>query len=89
MPTLKERKRYLLFKGNKMISREEFLTKMKESFGDFGLAKSGLNLVLTKSNKGIVQVTHTYTDETQIALSLNDYDVLKISGILNKLKGGL
>ena len=44
---------------------------------------------IDKSNKGIVQVTHTYTDETQIALSLNDYDVLKISGILNKLKGGL
>lgn len=89
IPTLKEKKRYILFKSLKFIRNEEFFGDMKNMIGEFGIARSGLNLVISKQKKGIIQVAHKFLDEIQVSLLLTDYDVLKVSGVIGKLKGGL
>ncbi len=79
MPTLKERKRYLLFEilpeDRKMdfsvVSRE-----IRESMFDFigtrGMSEASMHVLSDKynNNRGIIRVNHTYVAHTKSALAL-------------------
>ena len=77
---------------------EDYIQSGLRNFvGDLGLAKSGLKFISKKSNKGILQVNNKSLNEVRTGLALineiNDVPVsirtLKVSGVINKVKGEL
>ena len=101
-PTLKERKRYILFK----IISEQTLEKGKvteliknaglQFLGEWGMAKSGLQFLpeTWKKDRGIIRVGHKYVNEAKATLAfVKEYKgqkvtitCLKVSGNIGKLK---
>ncbi len=104
LPTLKEKKRYLVFEviSDKKIGYSSAINKImqriSEFIGELGMARANVN-VLEHWNKqrGILKVNHKYVDEIKAGLTLvnkiDNQDVivrcLTVSGILNKAKGYL
>lgn len=101
LPSLKEKKRYLAFEvvSKNPVSfkdvKESIISKYKEYFGIFGLAKANLKILDEwKNKKGIIKVENKYVDETKSSMVLikkiNDQNVIVrcigVSGIINKLK---
>ncbi len=98
IPTLREKKRYLVFKTitEAEISfgsiKEAITSSFKELFGVIGLAKAGIEFVEYKNNYGILRVNNKYTDNVKASFctlrKINKYDVILrsegMSGILNK-----
>ncbi len=101
-PTLKERKRYILFKINSgsEVEKEDvskLVTKAGLQFlGEFGMARAGIQFLAETWNgkTGIISVNHDYVDETKACLALvKEYNgkpiaisCLKVSGSVEKLK---
>ena len=96
LPSLKERKRYLLYRINKAKTLDkEILYKMiKEFLGVLGMSKAGVMILNNDGDSGIIRVNHNYVDEVKVALALiNNYngnelkiETIKVSGVINKLK---
>ena len=96
IPSLRERKRYLLYKviSDKQHSNEKVkeavLTGIKNFLGTYGMAKAGIMHV----TNNILRITHTETDKVKTALSLiSEIDGQRtivqtkyVSGSLNKIK---
>lgn len=82
LPTLKERKRYILFEVNSSQGIEkgkvgEQVNKICLRFlGELGMAKAGVQFLPETYNKrtgkGIIRVGHKYVDEVKAALALID-----------------
>ena len=101
LPTLKENPRYLLFKiksSSKFLktdAEKHIMFECKRFLGELGIGKAGLNFMSfdKKSQLGVIRTNSKYLDETKAALTLIKklcsktvkVDVLKVSGILNKL----
>ena len=99
LPTLKERKHYILFKINSKHKRDkneisDIVTKACLAFlGEFGYAKAGVSFLKetwnSENQSGIIAVNSKYTDQLKVALSLVKevkIETLKTSGVINKLK---
>lgn len=97
IPSLREKKRYLRYKiiGNKISYKdvnEEIKKKMHDYTGRLGMAKAGLIFM-----NNIIRVNNRFVNELKASLNLvskiNNKDVIvksdKVSGNLNKVKGGL
>ncbi|MBI2671555.1 hypothetical protein HYX16_01340 [Candidatus Woesearchaeota archaeon] len=99
LSSLKERKRYLLYKitGVEKIEKEFIYEMIKKFLGELGTGKAGVMMLNSKGNKGIIRVNHDHVDEVRVALGLiNNYDnndvkveTIKVSGAINKLKEGI
>jgi len=101
LPTLKENPRYILFriksslKFSKTDAEKNIMLDCKRFLGELGLGKAGLNFMKfdKKYQLGIIRTNSKYLDETKTALTLikklssknAKVDVLKVSGIMNKL----
>lgn len=101
LPTLKENPRYVLFKlksssdFSKIDAQKHIIVECKQFLGELGIAKSGLNFISfdKKFQLGVIRTNSKYLDETKAALTLIKklcskkvkIDVLKVSGMLNKL----
>ena len=80
LPTLKERKRYILVKviSSTEIQKSDLVETVAKAglqfLGELGLAKSGMQFLPetydTKTKTGIIRVNHKYTDEVRAALTL-------------------
>lgn len=104
LPTLKERKRYILFEvySKEKVEKEEVKKQVTKAclqfLGELGMAKAGVQFMpeTYKNNKGIIRVGHRHVDEVKASLALiNEIDgkkvsfnVVKVSGLVGKLKGG-
>ncbi len=100
LPTLKEKKRYIVYEAisEKKISEKGLEKDVSDNvlkfLGELGIAKAGFMLVETKENKGIVKTNVKYQDEVKMALSLiknigkekTTINVIGASGILNKAR---
>lgn len=91
LPSLKERKRYILYRTNKKMDKEEIENSLKLFIGELGFARSGLRFIKHENDKGIIQVNHNFVDEVKTGLALiyrSDLMIrtLKVSGTLNSLK---
>ncbi len=85
-PTLKERKRYILFKilSDKKIDKETIAKQCTDAclkfLGEFGCAEAGVQMLPETWNKqtqtGIIKTGHKWVDETKTALTL----ITEISG---------
>ena len=99
LPTLKERKRYLVFEivSNPIkfkIVSEAIWDGVLGYLGTKGTAQAGIWLLNDKynNNKGIIRIGHKYVDDVKASLALikkmDNTDVivksLGVSGILNK-----
>ena len=99
LPTLKERKHYILFKVKSKLKRDkeeisDMVTKACLAFlGEFGISKAGVTFLKEMWNKktqtGIIAVNTKYVNHVKVALSLikdAKIETLKTSGVINKLK---
>ncbi|HLD02862.1 MAG TPA: Rpp14/Pop5 family protein [Candidatus Nanoarchaeia archaeon] len=99
LPSLREKKRYMVFeisKGNADMetSLKAIDHELRKFLGEIGYGKAGIMMVETKDNKAIMKVNHKHVDEARLALSLvkdiNHEKVairtLGVSGILKKAK---
>lgn len=100
MPTLREKKRYMLFDiiSDKKFTTEDIvkaINKVKEEFfGKYICSKVGLLILKNKieNNKGIIRVNRKFVNHAKVMLSMitkikdNDAIVrtIKVSGILKK-----
>lgn len=101
LPVLKDKKRYILYEidsKNKMNNPNNVIkSKLREFIGDLGLARSGIKFINYKNNKGILQINNKSVDEIKTGLSLIDeinhqkvrFRSVRVSGVLNKVKGGI
>ncbi|HLC58396.1 MAG TPA: Rpp14/Pop5 family protein [Candidatus Nanoarchaeia archaeon] len=100
MPSLKEKKRYLVYE---VISDEKFsysdikleiINNFKNFFGLEGLGKAGLDFIEYENNKGIVKVSAKGVDMLKASFcflrKINKGDVvirsLGLSGMINKAR---
>ena len=98
LPTLKEKKRYLVFevvsKKPVKLNKVELMNKIHDFLGILSSSKAGIQLIKTKGNRGILRVSHKYVDHLKSALlfikDLSDQDVIlntvTVSGILKKVE---
>lgn len=96
IPSLKEKKRYILFKvlGKKLGAGElaSLISKAgHQLLGELGLAKAGLHFLPETWNgeTGIIRVGHKFTDEAKAVLALVKevtITTIKTSGTIKKLK---
>ena len=102
LPTLKEQKRYLLFRilsnlsVDKSLCRDAISKATLRFLGELNCAKAGINFLGEnyKDNQGIIRVGSKYVDEVKVALaSIREidgqsatFDVIKASGNVGKLK---
>lgn len=90
LPSLKERKRYILYQINKKMDKYEIERNLKDFIGELGLAKSGLRFIKHQGEKGIIQVNHNFVDHVKTGLALiYKPDIMirtvKVSGSLRRL----
>jgi RNase P/RNase MRP subunit POP5 len=101
LPTLKENPRYILFriksssKFSKKDAEKNIMFDCKKFLGELGIGKAGITFMKfdKKYQLGIIRTNSKYLDETKTALTLikklssinAKVDVLKVSGIINKL----
>ncbi len=100
MPTLREKKRYLVYEvlSDDDLSfkdiKESIILSFKDLFGLSGLAKAGLDFLEYDHNKGIVRVSTKGLDMLKASFcflrKINKHDVilrsLGVSGILKKAR---
>jgi RNase P/RNase MRP subunit POP5 len=89
LPTLKEKKRYIVFeivsktkfKDSKAIE-EQIIDSSLKLIGQLGVAKAGIQPISfnEESQRGIIRVGHKYTDELKTSLTfikqINNKDVI-------------
>jgi RNase P/RNase MRP subunit POP5 len=99
LPSLKERKRYILIRISGNIEKKDEVAELVakaglQFLGEFEMAKAGIQFLSETWNKkektGIIRVGHKHTDALRAALALTKpkIECLKVSGSLKKLKGG-
>lgn len=104
LPSFKEKQRYLTFKVisdtklTKMDTYNAIEKATKDLVGNLGLANIGfLKLNHWENNQGIIRVNSTGADTLKASLAtidnINNHKAIiksiKLSGLLNKAKGGL
>ena len=86
MPSLREKKRYIVFElqGNNVFPAIE--KALNDFLGILGMSKVNPVIMKDKYNgkRGIIRINHAYKDETITALALANAKVVGVSGILNK-----
>ena len=83
LPSLREKKRYIVFETNNPNKIESAL---KDFLGVLGMSKVNPEVMKDKfkKNRGIIRINHAYKDEVITALSLVNVKVIGVSGILKK-----
>jgi RNase P/RNase MRP subunit POP5 len=82
MPSLKEKKHYLVFKGEKRAAENALF----EFLGVLGMAKANPQIIDIKGDKGIIMFNRDFTDEVRTALVFSGIHTIGISGTINKAK---
>jgi len=100
IPTLREKKRYIVFKtikeGTLSFSdlKKAIIESFKELFGVIGLSNAGIDFIEYKNSTGILRVNNRYVDHARASFctlrKINKQDIILrtigVSGILKKAK---
>jgi len=95
LPTLKEKKRYIVFEAisEEKISKDDLEKTvnlgLKDFLGKLLLAKSGARIMKTKNNKGIILVNNKYVNEVKSSLLMIKKPVFRsilTTGTIKKAK---
>ncbi|MBS3071145.1 MAG: hypothetical protein A2639_00480 [Candidatus Staskawiczbacteria bacterium RIFCSPHIGHO2_01_FULL_34_27] len=85
-PSMREKKRYLLLKGNNL--NEDVEKTILDFIGILGMSKAGFKWIKRGKNSAIISVNREMMNEVRASFSAskNDIVVEKVSGSLKKLK---
>ena len=85
-PSMREKKRYLLLKGNNL--NEDVEKTILDFIGILGMSKAGFKCIKRGKNSAIISVNREMMNEVRASFSAskNDIVVEKVSGSLKKLK---
>ncbi len=95
LPTLKEKKRYLVYQASDDLENHNSLIEQCNSLlGIFEGSKAGLQLISSKNSRGIIRVATKYLDKLKFCLSIIkevggkkvSIKTVYASGLLNKAK---
>ena len=98
LPTLKEKKRYLVYEVSEAITNhKEIIDQTNSLLGIFEGAKAGLQLIVGEGKRGIIRVTSQYSDKLRFCMALIEklgnkkvnLKTIYVSGLLNKAKDKL
>lgn len=83
LPSLREKPRYIKYKLDKEISKNEVYEGIKQFLGELGVARAGVKVM----ENNIVRTNSKHMDEVKSALILiKGLNIIKVSGLLNKTK---
>ena len=82
-PTLKERKRYVVYEPADDTAVTQAL---KELFGVRGVAQAGVLAVEQQGTRSILRVAHTSVDELKAALVMTGKQSIRTSGTLKQAR---
>jgi len=101
LPSLREKKRYVVFKiiGNKINKKalkKEIYNNLLNFLGELGVSRANIKIIdnCLEENKGIIKVNVKYLNDLKMALGLIKkldnkkviVDVIGVSGIIKKAK---
>ena len=90
LPSLKEKRHYLVIKPEKSMSEKELKEKIEKAILDFigilGYANSGPLFVELKKDYAIVSITTKYVDKIKAALTLANLRCVGVSGTIKKVR---
>lgn len=86
-PSMREKKRYLLLKGENLD--KEVIESIKDFIGVLGMAKSSPNFIKKDKSSAILSVNRKSLDYIKASFAVwpKKIEVLKVSGTLKGLKG--
>ena len=87
-PASREKKRYLLIRGNDLKKNVE--GAVKDFAGALGLAEASMNWIECEGNSGILCVNRKAVDKVRASLCVwpERIEITKVSGTLKGLRGG-
>jgi RNase P/RNase MRP subunit POP5 len=85
-PTMREKKRYLLLKGNNL--RENVEKSILEFIGILGMAKCGLGWIKSDKESAIISINREMIEQVKASFAVwpEQIEVVRISGTLKGLK---
>jgi RNase P/RNase MRP subunit POP5 len=90
LPSLKEKRHYLVIKSLKPIKEKEFKEKIEKIIlnflGIFGYSKAGPLFIELKKEYALVSVITKYVDEVKAALALSNVKCVGVSGTIKKAR---
>ena len=86
-PSMREKKRYLLVKGNGNL-KENIHNSIKEFIGSSGMAKVSLGFIKNENGSAIVSINREMLNQVRAAICIwpEKMEVLRVSGTLKGLK---
>jgi RNase P/RNase MRP subunit POP5 len=82
-PTLKEKKRYVVYEP---AGDSQVLEAFQELFGTHGKAQAGIVAVQQNDGRSVLRVAHTSTDRLKAAIAWSGKRSLATSGTLRKAR---
>ncbi len=77
LPSLKERKRYLVFEviskskiDDFKAVKDEIAASMASLIGDIGMAGASIQFIKERENKGLIMLNHNFLDHLRASLAL-------------------
>lgn len=91
LPTLREKRHYLVIKPKKEMQEKELHEKIDKTIldfmGIFGYAQAGVLFIELKKNYVIVSITTKFVEQVKAALALQgDVDCVGVSGTIKKAR---
>ena len=85
-PSIRERKRYLLVKGENL--KKEIPNAIKEFIGIFGMSKTSLNFIESGKNFSIISINREMLDSVRASfvISQENISIERVSGTLKGLR---
>ncbi|MBS3094762.1 hypothetical protein J4474_03785 [Candidatus Pacearchaeota archaeon] len=87
-PTLREKKRYLLIRGDGNL-KENILKATREFLGEYGMSKTALTFIKSEGNKIIISINREMLNQVRASLCIfpEKMEVVRVSGTLKGLRG--
>ncbi len=90
LPTLREKRHYLVIKPKEALNEKELHEKIDKAILDFigiyGYAKAGVLFIELKRNYAIISITTKFVEPVKAALALSDLDCVGVSGTIKKVR---
>lgn len=90
LPTLREKRHYLVIKSKQEMSEKELHEKIDKTIldfiGIFGYAKAGPLFIELKKDYAIVSITTKFVEQVKAALALSDMECVGVSGTIKKVR---
>ncbi|MGB9707730.1 MAG: hypothetical protein ACPLXC_00125 [Candidatus Pacearchaeota archaeon] len=90
LPTLREKRHYLVIKSKKVLNENELKEKIDKAILDFigiyGYAKAGVLFIELRKNYAIISIVTKLVDKVKASLTLTDLECVGVSGTIKKVR---